>query len=261
MTGTRRAATLAVAVGFLAGPLLAVAGITPASEVSAWNGSTTAAYADAHWNDCKTDGSVTFTSDGYLCFGNPPGATNCNAFASEALHAGGYSYVNISSTDKWYWNLGNENARRITNPNWSRSFGDSRDLYNFLVIYDHDNHNGTGAGGGWLYRTDVGYGAATQNDTLSYGDMLFFSFYGGNNTSAIDHTRVEISWYSSGSTLPHAQGYYAPWNAWIHYGDYADNQSPGRYHDFWNGAYADAATGLNPQQVVIWEVHVDSANI
>lgn len=254
-----RGAVVAISLVVAASTVLPAASLLPAQSAAAWTGSKTAAYADAHWNDCKVAGAQprgsannpsgtipTFTSDGYLCFGNPAGIGNCAAYASEALQYGGYSYVNFGYYgDQWYYNGGNATS----------SFRNAPDLYNFLTIYDHDNHNGTGNGGGSLKRTDNGYGPGNVYDTLAAGDLLFFDF--GQGT--IDHVRVEIGWYSQGFSPPHP-GFYSPWNSWGYYGDYADNQSPGRYHDFWNGYWANQNGGVDPQKVTIYEVSIDTRN-
>ena len=241
-------------------PLGSAVGIYAPSSVSAWSGSQSAAYADAHWNDCKSNGSSTFSSDGYLCFGNPPGADNCAAYASEALHAGGYSYVRLSGLDKWYWNLANENQRWITNPNYFISFSNAPELYAFLTYWDHDNHNGTGAGGGWLKRIDVAPGPSLLYNQLGPGDLLFMDFNGSSDSGWISHVRVEIGWYAPG-VGPLSPYYWPPDNAYVWQGDYADNQSPGRRHDQWSGFYAYTQAGGNPQDLVVFEVSIDTRNV
>ncbi len=259
-----RSVGAAMVLAFALSPILPATGLIAPANVAAWNGTKSATYADAHWNDCKNArsyppgyGQPIFSTDGFLCFGVPAGNDNCAAYASEALNYGGYSWVrNLQYiNDAWYWNLGNEGLRKTTTPNDSISFRNAPDLYNFLITYDHDNHNGGGAGGGTLKRTDYGYGPYNTYNDLGVGDLLFFDFGQG---SGIDHVRMEIGWYS---TQPSYSGFLQAWNSWVYRGDFADNQSPGRYHDFWNGFYANKDGNVDPNYVTIYEVGIDTLNV
>jgi hypothetical protein len=270
-TPSIRCALLAFVFAMALGPIATSLGVYQPSAVEAWNPTNAANYADSHWNDCKDSDSYLsgipfkgpypqFSSDGFLCYGSPPGQDNCAAYASETLSAGGYSYVNLSGLDKWYWNLGNEQLRWTSTPNAFPSFYNATNLAYFLVVYDHDNHNGTGAGGGWVTRVDVAPGPSLLYDTLAKGDPIFMDFNGSTDQHWISHVRVEAGWYGPG-VGPMVPYFQPSNNAYVWQGDYADNQSPGRLHDQWSGYYAVLGASGNPQNTVIWEVHIDSANI
>ncbi len=212
---------------------------------AAWSGAATATYADTHWNDCA---GQSYSSDGYLCVPD----NNCTAFASRALHAGGYSWVNreywvgpimFGEPASWFYRSASDRTH---------SFAGAPEFYDFLINYDHDQGS-TGPGGGTRVATTSGVTVSQTYNALSRGDMLFFSYGTVLGMRFVDHVRVEAGWNSTSFTPYQIAGRGPSVNA---PGDYADQNSIDRYHDFWNGVYWIA----QPQNTVIWQVHIDPAN-
>lgn len=117
-------------------------------------------------------------------------------------------------------------------PEQDRDLDRRPDLNTFLLVYDHDNGDGTGAGGGWFI-SKTHPSLSVPFNSLSKGDLIFMD---QDNDTLIDHVRMEVGWNSSN--------------------DYADQHSVSRYHDFWNGVTHFA----NPSTVWVYQVHVDVLN-
>ena len=204
-----------------------------AAQTLAYNGGAAASYADAHWQEC--DGFIGPSPEApYACVGWPPVYSDCANYASRALHAGGYSYVSRSDPNgSWYW---------WSQSSYSLSWTVVPNQYRFLTVYDKP-------GGGTLVETTPGWDTSEPYNKLSKGDLIFFNWDASSSDvlpDGLDHVRVEAGW-----------GQTDPSNGTVHSGDYADQHSPKRYHDFWNGVY------INQDRFTTWvySVHIDPANI
>jgi hypothetical protein len=205
---------------------LSISSSSIASANDPWCGQCAAIYADFYWNDCTVLGLGGIPA---------PNTLSSDGFrcASRAMNSwGSFTMVNAHSSSQWnsWWidkwaPLGSH----------SLSWAGSAELYHFLVYEDHDN-GASGPGGGWLFATTTGAYKSQLYNSLSKGDLIFMALDGGGYSN-IDHVRIEAGWDSNG--------------------DYADQHSPGRKHSFWNGAYENP----NPDRVVIFQVHIDAANI
>ena len=220
------------AIGLVVGALIAP------TYVDAYNGSTAASYADGHWAECGLSPYNGSPPSPYVCLSN-----DCANYVSEAMHAGGYRFIAndpvLNPQDQWYWY--NSSAK-------TTSWYQAAMLYYFLVYYDH----GTGSeGGGTLVTHFVGVTASQTYNSLSKGDMIFFDW---TNDGAIDHVRLEMGWGTPPST-----GYQSSYNnSYWKTGDWADQHTDPRYHDFWNGYYQLSASMAATTHV--YEVHIPSTS-
>lgn len=206
--------------------LLVVAAITAVAvslpaNVAAYGGSSASTYADAHWAECGSSPYNGTPPSPYVCLSN-----DCANYASQAMHAGGYGFIagsTLNPYDQWYWyNTG------LNTTSWYQA----SQLYFFLVYYDH----GSGSkGGGTLVADFVGVTASQTYNSLSKGDMIFMDW---ENNGVIDHVRIEV-----GYGTPARTGYQSSYNnSYWATGDWADQHTPPRYHDFWNGYYQLSAS-------------------
>jgi hypothetical protein len=210
---------------------------------AAWDGYDTAAYADQYWAACDDFPYSHAPNPPYICLGRVGSGwfdQDCANFASEALHAGGYSMVNATSgykgtytgNDQWWWRNGYGGIY-----NWSLSWTVASKLFKFLTVYDHDGGNPSAPGGGFVVEM-VHPSAGDLYNSLNVGDLIFFDqdSSGGWSGTGIDHVKIEVGW----STY-----------------DYADQHGPGQYHHMWNSWDHFP----NPNNVLIWEVSIDPRNI
>ncbi|MGH8996145.1 MAG: amidase domain-containing protein [Acidimicrobiales bacterium] len=207
-------------------------GLAAPGGAKAYNGTTAASYADQHWKECDSRFGNIQPPSPYVCVQN-----NCTNFASRVMAAGGNPQViDSGGPDNWYyWNSAVYSNSWVLVPS----------LYFFLLIYERD----AGHPGGTVRADFVGVTASQQYDALLKGDLIFMDY--GNNGS-LDHMRVE-----AGCGDPGYRGYDAAYGgAYGAVGDWADQQTYSRYHDFWNGYYQMDAT--TAKYVRIIEVHVNS---
>lgn len=226
--GRKPASRVAMVAAALALTLTALFG--GASSVSAYNRDNAVAYAEAHWNECVNGHLNDMQPPApYSCIGAfiNPSATyqDCTNFVSQSMHAGGYSMIHRTDLIKsWWWKDGQHKTS---------TWVDAQDLYTFLTVFDHDNGDGTGAGGGWL-EAKSHPNLNNPFNSLDRGDVIFFD---QDNNGNIDHARFEVGWDAKN--------------------DYADQHSDPRHHDFWSGVTHFA----NPANVWVYQVRIDNANI
>jgi len=223
---------------FLVAGMIAAGAVSVPTNVAAYNGPNAASYADAHWAECGSISPYNGSPPSpYVCMSN-----DCTNYASQAMHAGGYRFISGSTQnplDEWYWY-----SASMKTESWYQAYR----LYYFLVYYDH----GSGSEGGGTLVTDfVGVTASQTYNSLSKGDMIFFDW---TNDGAIDHVRVE-----AGYGTPSSTGYQPAYNnSYWKTGDWADQHTDPRYHDFWNGYYQMSASLAATTHV--YEVHIPSTS-
>jgi len=192
-----------------------------------------ASYADHHWSECGPSPYNGTPPSPYVCMQN-----DCTNYASRVLHAGGYSFV-LTLGNQWYW----YNSSQKT-----RSWYDASSLYEFLML----DKDANGRGGGTLVSRTVGANPNQLYNSLSKGDLIFMDWTDDN---IIDHVRVEAGWGT-----PPRFGYQPSYNnSYWTTGDWADQHTEVRYHDFWHGYYQLDAT--TRRTVQIFQVHIDPLNV
>jgi hypothetical protein len=161
--------------------------------------------------------------------------SDCTNFASQALHAGGYSFVgtpqpwNSGDDTQWWgdWFLGY----------WfhTNSWPNAPDHYQFQMAHYP---------GGWLEEvvtpSNNDYWAHYDNVYMTGGDELFFDWGKGDGMS---HVAFQV--YSGWSQ------YTSNW-----YGDLSDQHVTDRYHVSWNHLEVNG----DWPTTTIWEVHIDDNN-
>lgn len=193
--------------------------VVSAAPAYAYNGGSAANYADQYWQNYNSN---------YPNFSS--GGTDCTNFVSQALHAGGFSMVNVgqnSSDDhnwwvQWNWFWGWQ---------WSNSWSLVPDNDSFLMLHYP---------GGWYYGQMSGTTNTGTPNGLSRGDVLYYDW---TNDGDMDHSTIQTVLMGTDPT-----------SGW--YGDLVDAHTTNRYHAIWTlePYNAQAAT------TVITLVHVDPAN-
>jgi hypothetical protein len=217
-----------LAVGFVVAAVLAAGQLI--ESVQAYSGSAAASYADANWKECWDPPYSGSPPSPYECFAN-----DCANYVSQAMHAGGYPFHYGFVPPWYYFDFGTTVA-------WYQA----GQLYYFLVYGEPQN----GFPGGYVAAVKKGASSTQNYNVLGKGDLIFFDW---EDNSSIDHVRMEVGWGTPPST-----GYKSTYNAWWYTGDWADQHTPPRYHDFWNGYYAMDATTRST--VRISEVRIYSSN-
>jgi hypothetical protein len=217
MRQTARRAVLPV-FGLLA-VLLAV-GLSSVSAY-AYDGGAAANYADQYWQNYNGN---------YRTVDH-----DCTNFVSQALHAGGYSFVNAgqnSSDDhNWWYSWGWQPFH--LGDSFSNSWVKVPDQYQFLYW----NYPG-----GYFYGTRSGQADHAPPNGLSVGDVLYYDW---NNDGVLDHAAIQVA----------LQGY-DPTNGW--FGDLVDSHQNNHRHAIWTlepyHASSEAAT------TVTTLMHIDPNN-
>lgn len=171
--------------------------VAGASEANAYNGPNAAKYADA---DAIT-GNRAFPT-----FGN-----DCTNFVSQAVHAGGFSYVGGTSetSGSQWWIRHDINALGVGVWNYSHTWSVANDYRNFLIL----RYPG-GIDEGWAH------GSSTANYTpnsMVTGDVLFYDWGQGEGVS---HAAIQVGIGTD------------PGSGWV--GNYVDQHSTNRRHAFWS---------------------------
>lgn len=202
----------------------------------AFDGAAAAAYADAHWAECGTAPYNGVPPSPYVCLSN-----DCANYASRAIHAGGYPFRTSPVTlwANWYWWSAGNNTRTWWQSDALKYFLTDRDPYI------------NGNPGGYVAAVTKGARDTDQYNALSRGDLLFFDW---DDNGIIDHVRVEVGWGTPPRTGYQANYNYSYWAT----GDWADQHTPPRYHDFWNGYYH--LTPTERTTVRIYQVHIRPTN-
>lgn len=191
---------------------------TPAFAYSGYNA---ANYADQYALNYNTGKYSTQNAD-------------CTNFVSQALHAGGFSFVsagqNASDDHNWWYQWG---AFGQISDTQSNSWKLVVDNYNFLMLHNP---------GGWNYGKKSGTSNAANPDGLSAGDVLYYDWH---NTGNLDHAAFQVVNQS-----------YDPTSGW--YGDLVDAHQTNHYHAIWTLEPYHASTEAATTKITL--VHVDSAN-
>lgn len=195
----------------------------PETVALAFNGYNSAQYAD-YWVNGHNSNYRTFDDD-------------CANFVSQSLHdpymGGGYSYVNAGQTytdDHNWWMQYLPQINTFQNSNsWSRA----QDLYNFLLwTYPGGVPEGTA-------HTKAQQQATYTPDNMVTGDVLFYDW---TSDGHIDHTAIQVG-IGHDATIGI-------------YGNYVDQHTPSRYHEFWSLA----TTNSKWPTTTIHFMHINAAN-
>lgn len=164
------------------------------------------------------------------------GKDDCTNFVSQALHAGGFSFVNKTSNwqddANWYFNKlpwWQWYLQPKYHATFSRSWVNAPDLYSFLI---------QDSPGGWSWGTASGTSSGSSG--VYKGDLLFYDWGQGQG---ISHVSIQVA--SGGDT------YYSGW-----YGDLVDAHQSDRWHAIWSldpeNAFASSTT--------VYKMHIDPNN-
>lgn len=167
----------------------------------AYNGNAAASYADQWWYNYNSNYPV-FSED-------------CTNFVSQALHAGGFSFVgddgNSNDNDYHWWINGPYYNPPFYYPTWiyTRSWSVADDLRTFLIL------DIPGGSLEWEGPCDTQSTPGTSYD--SNGDVVFYDW---NSDGIWDHAAIRV-----------ARGYDVNYSNL--YGDLVDEHTTNRYHVLW----------------------------